>query len=112
MTLLLPFHGLSLAVWGRNVWAEIGHPFDEDHAVLPLIPLLLVVEQSTRESVFLSKDPRISRVAQFGSLLLAAMAFILGPRRPFLLPTTSSALFLAVFAVLGGLAHFCRTNGD
>lgn len=58
MTLLLPFHGLSLAVWGRNVWAEIGHPFDEDHAVLPLIPVLLFVEQSTRETTLLTKDTR------------------------------------------------------
>lgn len=58
MTLLLPFHGLSLAVWGRNVWAEIGHPFDEDHAILPLIPFLLLVEQSTREAVSFGKTSR------------------------------------------------------
>lgn len=41
--------------------------------------------------------------------MLAGIAFILGPRRPFLLPSVSSALFLVLFALLGGTA---RVRGD
>jgi hypothetical protein len=44
MTFLLPLTVPAIAVWGRNLWNNHGHPFASDHAVLPLVPVLLVVQ--------------------------------------------------------------------
>ncbi len=44
MFFLLPFNVVILAVWGRNLWANWRQPFSGDHDILPLLPILGLVQ--------------------------------------------------------------------
>lgn len=43
MTFLLPHNLPALAVWGKNFWIHGQHAFPEDRAILPVLPVLVMV---------------------------------------------------------------------
>ncbi|BEI91730.1 uncharacterized protein CcaverHIS019_0405500 [Cutaneotrichosporon cavernicola] len=79
MTLLLPINLPSLAVWGKNVWIHGQHPFPEDRAILPILPVLVMV---------------VRQAAKWTAAFVAVVAFMFAPSRPYIVGSTANVAFI------------------
>ncbi|EMD40411.1 hypothetical protein CERSUDRAFT_102812 [Gelatoporia subvermispora B] len=87
LTWLLPLAAPVLAVWVRTLAsAGLTAPFGGDHNVLCVAPALIVVEWAGRGQGVLSRQTR------WPFLALAAVAFVVGPRRTYVVFEVASAV--------------------
>jgi len=101
MVVLLPFNVTVLAVWGRNLWVNWRHPFPRNYDVLHILPLVVLVELWVSGHV---PKPRKGLLAVIRTALLvcAGSAFLIGPRRTFVLPYMANVVFVLLCGLMWG----------
>ncbi|BEI99503.1 hypothetical protein CcaverHIS631_0405460 [Cutaneotrichosporon cavernicola] len=93
MTLLLPINLPSLAVWGKNVWIHGQHPFPEDRAILPILPVLVMVLVTSFERQ-VAAPTRVRQAAKWTAAFVAVVAFMFAPSRPYIVGSTANVAFI------------------
>ncbi|BEJ14767.1 hypothetical protein CspHIS471_0405340 [Cutaneotrichosporon sp. HIS471] len=93
MTFLLPINLPSLAVWGKNVWIHGQHPFPEDRAILPILPVLVMVLVTSFERQ-VDAPTRVRQAAKWTTAFVAAVAFMFAPSRPYIVGSTANVAFI------------------
>ncbi|KAH9948731.1 GPI-inositol-deacylase [Amylocystis lapponica] len=91
LTLLLPLAAPVLAVWVRTlISAGPGAPWGADHNVLCVAPALLFVERAGAGERIFSSRSRTLLSPRWGMLVLALVAFFVGPRATYVVSEVAS----------------------
>ncbi|ORX38893.1 hypothetical protein BD324DRAFT_617810 [Kockovaella imperatae] len=99
LTFILPFNLVTLGIWARTLWLDWRSAFSSDHNILRVIPLLGLVELSSRTQELHSRHLFI-RVAQACLLLLSLIAFLFGGRHMYILPYLVDPVLLCLWGIL------------
>ncbi|WWD21069.1 hypothetical protein CI109_105550 [Kwoniella shandongensis] len=96
---ILPFKATGLLVWGRSLWTNWSHPFTTDHNLFYIIPSTLVVALSSQGAALKKRD-LILQGCRYALIVLAVVAFTLGSRWTWLLPSLVNVVLIFIVGIL------------